>query len=964
MKYRLYLVLSCVALGLVSNAGAPAQEDGAGPGLQEIVVTGSRIAQTDLVTSSPVIRVDSEELLFQGTVRVEDLLRTLPQLYVRQGAGQSNGATGTATVDLRNLEPERTLTLINGRRMPAGSPLQGGIGADINQVPGALIESVEVLTGGASATYGSDAIAGVVNFRLVDDFEGVRVNYQFSRYNHDNDSNKWQDIVTDAGYPVATGSSSGGDASDLSLIAGRNFAAGRGNISAYATYRDINKVLQADRDYSSCALNNDLSGCFGSFTIPQGRFSNFGVGGPFFDYMVEGDRFVPSEGEAFNYGPYNYFQRPDERYTFGGFARYEVNSLVEAYAELMYMDDRSVSQIAPSGAFFVTNTLNCGNAFMSEQQYETLCGRFGLGRDDAQTVYLGRRNVEGGNRRHDVRHKSLRGVFGLRGEFNDQWRYDAYLQYAEVNMDGNYLNDLSISRIGKALDAVRDADGNIVCRSSLDGTDPDCVPWNVFSSGAVTREMLDYLTLPLTSEGDTDQFVASAYVAGSLEEYGVKSPLAVNGAELVAGAEYREQNLNYDPDEAYRSGDGAGQGGASKPVSGGYKVLDFFLEGSIPLVEGARAAEEVILDLGYRYSDYDYGETTHTFAVRGGWALDGQAKLRGSFQRAVRGPNVRELFLPQGFNLFDMTTDPCGGPVADGLTAAGRSLEECARSGVTAGQFGNISHSPAGQYNFLQGGNPELAPEEANTWSVGLILTPYFADNLSLTLDYYSIRIKEGISRLTPEFILNQCLDGNLSQCELVRRGRSGDLWLGSDLDASGHIVALQDNLAIERVKGYDAVLDYNLDLGRWGGLRLNNVLAYVESWDQQELAGVAAEACAGNWGATCGYPRPDLKNSLRLTWTLPWPVSASVKWRHIGGVRSLNSERIHLRKVDYLDLAAYWDVSERIMLRAGVNNLFDVAPPVAGGAAGPSIEGNGNIFPGVYDALGRYWFAGVSVGM
>ena len=963
-KSRIPALLLWAALAVLPSGSLHAQAVGADQGIQEIVVTGSRIARTDLVTSSPVTRVGAEELLFQGTVRVEDLLRTQPQLYVRQSAGQSNGATGTATVDLRNLGDRRTLVLLNGRRMPAGSPLQGGIGADINQVPGALVETVEVLTGGASATYGSDAIAGVVNFRLVDDFEGVRLNYQFSRYSHNNDSDRWQGIVTDAGHQAATGSSSGGDASDVSLIAGTNFAGGRGNITAYATYRDIDKVLQAERDYSSCALSNDLTTCYGSSTIPQGRFSNFGVGGPAFDYIVEGDRFVPRQGEVFNYGPYNYFQRPDERYTFGAFARYEVNSLVEAYTEFMYMDDRSTSQIAPSGAFFVTDTLHCGNAFMSEQQYDALCSRFGLSRDDAQTVYLGRRNVEGGNRQHELQHKSLRGVFGLRGEFNDQWRYDAYLQYAEVNMDSAYLNDLSVSRIGRALDAVRDAGGNIVCRSVLDGTDPDCVPWNVFQSGAVNREMIDYLTLSLSSEGTTDQLIASGYLAGNLGEYGVQSPLAVNGVDLVLGAEYREQNLDFNPDEGFRSGDGAGQGGATQPVSGGYSVMEFFLEGSIPLLEGFRAAEEITLDLGYRYSDYDYGETAHTFAVRGGWALDGQVKLRGSFQRALRGPDVRELFLPQGFNLYDMALDPCGGPVTDGLTEAGRSLEECARSGVTAAQFGNISHSPAGQYNFLQGGNPELASEEADTWSVGLALTPYFADELTLTLDYYSIRIEQGIDELTPEFILNQCLDGNLSQCDLVRRGRSGDLWLGSDLNASGHIVALQDNLAIEQVKGYDFALDYNLDLGGWGSLRFNNVLAYVESWEQQELAGVPADSCAGNWGATCGYPRPRLKNSLRVTWTTPWPVRASVKWRHIGRVRSLNKERIHLRKVDYIDLAAFWDVTERISLRAGANNLFDKAPPVAGGAAGPSIEGNGNIFPGVYDALGRYWFAGVSYEM
>jgi outer membrane receptor protein involved in Fe transport len=358
------------ALGISSIATMPAlaQVDaGADPAaLEEVVVTGSRIRKVNLVSSSPVTQVDAEELLFQGTVRVEDMLRNLPQIYSDQNTGQSNGATGTATINLRNLGPQRTLVLINGRRMPAGSPLSGGSGADINQIPGALIKTVDILTGGASATYGSDAVAGVVNFIMIDDFQGVKLDYQFSQYNHDNDNNTWQDIIKASGFETANNSETDGDMTDLSFIIGGNIEGGRGNVTAYATYRDIDAVAQSERDYSSCAFNNDASDCGGSSTSPTGRFDDFGN----YDFTVQGDQFVNRDGLLYNYGPLNYFQRPDKRYTFGAFAHYDVNEHVEAYSEVMFMDDRTLSQIAPSGNFFATDNIPCSNAFLSAQQFD------------------------------------------------------------------------------------------------------------------------------------------------------------------------------------------------------------------------------------------------------------------------------------------------------------------------------------------------------------------------------------------------------------------------------------------------------------------------------------------------------------------------------------------------------------------------------------------------------------------
>ena len=250
--FRLALMAALIGTGTAGQA-QPTDSEQEPEADEVLVVTGSRIVRKNLVSSSPVTQVDAEELLFQGTVRVEDMARTLPQVYSDQNTGQSNGATGTATVDLRNLGTTRTLVLVNGRRLPVGSPLHAG-GADINQIPGALIRGVEVLTGGASATYGSDAVAGVVNFLMKDDFQGFRLDYQYSGYQHNNDAGNWQRIVKEAGYPVAEGSVRDGEMSYVSMVLGGNFDDGRGNMTAYATYRDIAAVWQASRDYSFLRL--------------------------------------------------------------------------------------------------------------------------------------------------------------------------------------------------------------------------------------------------------------------------------------------------------------------------------------------------------------------------------------------------------------------------------------------------------------------------------------------------------------------------------------------------------------------------------------------------------------------------------------------------------------------------------------------------------------------------------------
>src|SRR5690606_20146660 len=366
--------------------------------VEEVVVTGSRIAtDPNLVTSSPVTAVKAEELQFRGITRVEDMLNDLPQVVPELTANESNGATGTGTIDLRGLGSDRTLVLTNGHRMGFGDVF--ALAPDINQIPGALVERVEVLTGGASSTYGSDAMAGVVNFIMKRDFEGFQLDFQYSAYQHSQGNGGIQQAIDELGFEQARDDVTDGGTTNVNLLVGMNTADGRGNITAYLGYRDINSVLQRDRDFSACALantdDNSLE-CGGSLTKVPAIVTDFA--GTYYD--VVGDQFVPWDGTYYNYGPLNYFQRPDTRFTGGFFGRYDVSDNMEGYAELMFMDDRSRSQIAASGAFFVTDQIRCSNAFLSAQQFNALgC----TSEDDiAAPFYIGRRSVEGGPRIDDL----------------------------------------------------------------------------------------------------------------------------------------------------------------------------------------------------------------------------------------------------------------------------------------------------------------------------------------------------------------------------------------------------------------------------------------------------------------------------------------------------------------------------------------------------------------------------------
>jgi outer membrane receptor protein involved in Fe transport len=948
------------SLPLVALQSALAQEaEEEAVALEEITVTGSRIPARNLISSSPVTTLNSDEISFQGVTRIEDMLNRLPQVYADQTSTLANGATLTATVDLRGLGSERTLVLVNGRRLPSGSPQQAALGADLNQIPAALVDRVEVLTGGASATYGSDAIAGVVNFITKRDFEGFAFDYQYSFYQSKND-NSILDASREAGFDLPEEDATDGFTTDVSIMIGANSSDGSGNVVLYAGYREIDAVLSGFRDTNNCALDEGDNGqfvCGGSATIPSGTFSDFGAGDDF-DFTVSGNEFIDRDGLVYNYQPPNHLQRPDERITVGAIGHYTFSDAFEVYSEISYMDNQSVAQIAPSGAFFVTSTLPCGNPFLSAQQFDQLCGQFGLTTDDIQTVYLGRRNVEGGFRQDTQRNTANRIVLGARGEINEAWSYDIHGNFGQVAHSQTYLNDLSTTRVIRSLDAVLDDDGNIVCRSVVDGSDPACIPWNIFEEGAVQPGGQDpvqgYIALPLFATGETSNDIISGFVTGDLGVYGVKLPSADTGIQIVGGYEYRQEKLRFDPDIGFQTGDGAGQGGATPPVNGSFAVKEMFFEAQVPLLEGYDLAQSVNLNLGYRYSDYNTDKTTDTYKGAADWSFNDSIRLRASFQRAVRAGNLRELFQPQGLNLFDMNVDPCG----EGGTA---TLEQCVNNtGLPAALYGNPGlNSPAGQYNFLQGGNPNVQPEESDTLSFGFIWSPTFVDGLIVSADYFNIEIKDAISNRGQEFTLNQCLQtGEALWCDAVTRApNTGSLWLGTQ----GFITDTSTNIGKFAREGIDLQIGYTLPVGNAGDLDFSLIGTVLMKAETQPTPASEVVECKGTWeNGTCIGAFPEWAHTFRTTWATPWDFDVTAMWRYVGEVEDRTANNRDWAAYSWLDLAANWQVTDSTALRIGINNALDKDPPVSSDVG--NAPGNGNVFPGFYDSLGRYIFAGISL--
>ena len=981
-----------VALAALAAAPAMAQDaqEPQTTQLDEIVVTGTRIPQTNLVTTSPVTQVTGEDIDVAGVTRVEDLVSQLPQAFAAQNSTVSNGASGTATVSLRNLGSSRTLVLIDGRRMGYGSPLDDA--ADLNQIPGQLVERVEVLTGGASAVYGSDAIAGVVNFIMKKELDGVQIDAQYGFYQHKNDYDGVGNLRAEiarrgqtnpAQFQLPDDNVTDGESREITLSMGVQTPDGKGSILAYAGYRNNNPILQANRDYSACAIGLPNAGsgpntfsCGGSGTSFPGQFTDFAT----FAYTLgDNQTFVPYVGDvnAYNFGPINYYQRPDERYTLGAFGRYQFNEHAEAFAQLMFSDYESIAQIAPSGSFFAgasqgfvtadgSATINCDNPLLSAQQKSVIgCTAADIVAGTDVPFYVGRRNVEGGGRQDSLNYESYRAVVGLRGMITEGWNYDVAAQFSRVRLSETYLNDFSNTRIARALDVVTDpTTGEAVCSSVLSGIDANCVPYNVFSAGGVTQAALDYLQIPLVQTGETTQQVVTAAVTGDLGMHGIQSPWADSGVKIAFGAEYRRDALLSVVDNSFATGDGAGQGGPRNALSGSVDVKDVFAEIQIPIAANLPFVSYASIDAAYRHSEYQ-NLATDTYKVGADWAPIEDIRFRASYSRAVRAPNVIELFAAQGQSLFSYTAgDPCG-------PSRRATLAQCIATGVPEALYGNAAlNSPANQYNQLTGGNPNAAPEESDTFTAGVVFTPSFLPGFNLSVDYFDIQVDGLISTIGSGNTLDLCYrDNDQAACDRIQRNANGSLWVGTGL-----VENLNINIGGLQTSGVDVNANYGFDLERFGWDRYGSFgMSFVGTWlDSLETdngTGTATSVfdCVGYYGSTqCGLPNPEWRHRARLTWISPWAVDLSATWRYYGKVEfgsdltGLVPGRLDsvLESADYFDISANWQVRDNLSMRIGVNNVLDRDPPLSVAAA---TGGNGNTYPQLYDAMGRFVFIGLT---
>ncbi|MEM7665960.1 MAG: TonB-dependent receptor [Pseudomonadota bacterium] len=1015
MKFSKQLRLSAgsLAVGLVlSSAPAFAQDaditsDGDDAETTEdnqILVTGSRLnVNPNLQAANPVLSVSSELIKSQGTVRIEDIVNQLPQIFAGQAGEVSNSATGTATLDLRGLGSTRTLTLIDGRRLPYGSSAAGASAANLDLIPAQLIERIDVLTGGASAVYGSDAVAGVANFVLKRDFEGVELDIQGGFQQHGNGIDFFDNVLEGAQQPIP-GSTTDGEEYSFTGIIGANTADGRGNVTLFANYERRESVVQADRSFSACTLGSSTSatafegvGCVGSANF-RAFFNNLGLA-PSLILDDDGDpinaafqqldgTITPFQGgpaETFNFGAQNFFQRPSERFSIYARGHYEISDNVEIFADLSYTDNISDAQIAPTASFGAF-TINCDNPFIQGTPGLDLASLYGCTADDIANGTLipsataTHRNVEGGPRNSRLENSAFRIVSGLRGDFGDGvWSYEVFGQYSETSDTSISTNDFIVANLQQAFLAVDDGTGNVVCTNPAGG----CVPYNPFQRTAdggtlITQDQLDFIQGVGIVTGETTQLVAGANVQADLGEYGFSSPFSEEGIAFLVGVEYREDTLERIPDEISQvpGGGFTGVGGPTLPVAGSIDVYEVFAELQVPLVTDRPFFEELTLSGQYRYSDYSTdgnGTTgsfsTDSFGIQLVWAPVEDIRFRGQFQRSVRAPNVIELFTGVGTNLPNLNSgtnadgdtifDPCA------TSAPTATFEQCANTGVTEAQFGNILDVISGQTQSITSGNPDLIPESSDTYTFGVVFEPSFAPGLQITVDYFDIEVEDFINAgIAAQLSLDNCLEsGDPLFCDLITRGPGGTLASGF---AGTGFNQTNINIAELSTSGFDVQVTYNTDIGSLGGLNILYAATFLDDFDFAPFPDAPIVECAGFSDNACLNPvNSEYRHRIAATWQSNFNLDTTLTWRHFSSVDAFPDAAVlapqidnNLQAVHYFDLAFIYSATDEVTLRLGVNNILNENPPIAA-AGGPPL-GNGNTYPTVYDT-GRQFFAGIN---
>jgi outer membrane receptor protein involved in Fe transport len=909
----------------------------------DVVVTGSRIKRRDLETAAPITVVSQEEFRLQGSVNVETVLNQLPQVIPGATAFSNNPGGGVATLDLRGLGPTRTLVLVNNRRYMFYDASQL---VDLNTIPSFLIEGVDTVTGGASAVYGSDAVAGVVNFRLRTDLSGVIAGAQYG-ITERGDGRRYNAYM-------AIGTELGGD--------------NRGHATVFGEYYRRSSIFQGARDFSATDLtesrdaNGNVTGTVvgGSATTPNGRFTStlasancpttnvFCSPGAY--YANAGTARRRTASDVYNFAPDNYLMVPQERYLLGGFADYEITKGVTAYTEVTFVNNRVATQLAPTP---VTGNFNVNIAAVSPfisaadvaalRQLDGIAAAGQTVNDGVVQLAVARRVNETGGRNSLDERNAFRALFGVRGDLTEKFNYDLYYSYARTR-NAN-IQEGNISRAA--------------FQAGLNGTN-DAI--NIFGPNTLTPAMVNQVSI-LAQNGDISVLqVANGSVSGELFSLGL-------GAEPVGlsfGGEYRKLASRFIPDTALASGDVIGFN-AGLPTAGDYNVKEAFAELRVPIIADRPFFHSLEVSGAARYSDYSLD------AVGGVWTYAGSAQwspvrdimFRGQYQRAVRAPNVSELFGGR-FTNFPQATDPCALATA-ATNATIRAL--CIATGVPAAAVGQTGTQINSQIQVQQGGNPDLQEETSDSYTGGVVLRPTFLPGLSITADYYNIKVKNTISVLgggtgnSLNLCYNVIQNINSPYCQAFVGARNAQ----GQFDGVNQPQILNANVGTLRTNGIDVAVDYSHRLGFsvFGRDESRLALNFNGNWTNDfTITPVAAlpditNECSGRFGTlACGNPYASFKWTSRVSY-IDGPGTISFAWRHIGAVRDDDDSTNYLVEripaYNLFNLAASFDLTEQFNFSVGVNNLFDKKPTLLAG----NKEQSGT-YPSTYDVLGRDFFASV----
>jgi iron complex outermembrane receptor protein len=1026
---------ACVAAISMSAMAqqAPATSTGPAPELTEIIVTGSRIAAPNEVSTSPITVISSQYIATTGKTDITDLVNQLPQI-LNNSIGQDLGNTtsglttagGIATADLRGLGPNRTLVLVDGRRLGQGSPYTAiqSPAPDLDQIPAGLVDRIEVVTGGASAAYGSDAIAGVINFIMKKDFQGFQIDGQYNENYHDNSDTYMQNLARNFGTTPATGTIQDGRQRTFDLLMGTNFADGEGNVTAYLSYRHADPVASSNRDYGGCELYPVFTGtvvtgsqCGGSANSNLFNPATGPGAGNF--YSVLGQSFVPyptagtNPPAEFNSQPYIFMTREDDRTNAAVLAHMKVTDYFQPYVDFYFMDDRSNTAVAPAAAFFGANPfdptlsggypVNCNNPLLSSQQQSILCtpaqiaaananptagcslASPGLLSSNCVDLSIGRRNVEGTARMAEYEHENYRAVLGSKGDLLDNGglTYDFYGQYFYTTFTNNNLNYFNFNSIDNALQ-VYNNNGTPTCVSG-----PPCVPYNIFKDGGVTQNALNYLYLNGIAIGSSTLRTLHGELTAQLGKWGFTSPLAHDGVGINVGFEHRNDHEFFQPDFAEQNDFLSGFGSAAAAIDESLAVTEGFTEIRAPLVQDMPFAKELLFDTGYRYSNYTSNSGTnrigfeaHTYKFEVQYAPSQDVRFRVSYDKAIRAPSIIELYNPEIVGQINSGNDPCAPPVT-------LSQAECGRLGVSAAQYAAsvaghavngvnpIPQCIAGQCSQLQGGNTGLKPEQGETYTVGINFAPSFLPKFTGSLDYYHIAIKDLINVIPAQDILTACAStGNPAYCSgVVRSPQTGGL-NGVNLATGGYLVQTDVNLGGELVSGIDLQLAYTEELpSGFGNVHYEMLGTWMQHNISTPVPGGPSYDCAGLFGAACQTVSPRWHHNFRVTWNTPWDVSASATWRYLSGVHqdadtgnpllanpnyTYDAYNPSISSQSYLDLEATWHPTKILTVRAGANNVLDKDPPLLVSQAGLVAGGAANTAD-AYDIFGRQLFVAFS---